>query len=230
MPSPSEEFRAANLELSARAERDLLAFWATLDLSKPEKARDALKRYVPVLTGVYGEAAATVAADWYDELRLTEKVPGRFTAVMAAAYPTEYVEERVRFGAGHLFTDTPGAMLPFLQGAVQKYALQPGRDTIQSSAEADPQSVGWHRETGAGACGFCKMLAGRGGVYRKERSAAFASHSHCHCYAVPSWDPDAPEVPVSAYVASQRTSKMSPAQKNRHNATIREYINRMIDD
>lgn len=209
MPSPSDvaELRAANESLSRRVEADLRGFWASLDLSQPERARDALLEFVPALTTVYGEGMAAVAADWYDEMRAAEAVPGRFRAEMAAAFPAEYVEARVRYGAGHLFTDAPNEMLSFLSGAVQEYVLQPGRDTVARSTLADPRASGWHRETRGEACGFCRMLAGRGGVY-KEATASFASHGHCNCVAAPSWDADAPEVPAVAYVASQRMDSL----------------------
>jgi hypothetical protein len=182
-----------------------------------------LLEFVPVLTSTYGDAAATVAADWYDDVRASEGVRGRFAATLADPFPAEAVEARVRFGASHLFTATPALMLPFLSGAVDEYVLQPGRDTIQRSAVADPAASGWHRQASAGACNFCRMLAGRGGVYRQE-TAAFAAHGNCGCVAVPSWDADAPEVPVEAYVASERTSRMSPEQKERHTARVREYL------
>ena len=221
-----EEFRLAQSGIAARVKRDLAAFWTSLDLSRPERARDALLEFVPVLVQVYGEAAAVVAADWYDEQRAIERVPGRFRAVMAAPMATPYVQQRVRFAAHHLFTDAPGQMLAFLDGATEKYALQAGRDTIRGSANRDPQAVGWHRETRpsetfASGCGFCRVLAGRGGVYKRE-TAPFAAHDDCHCVAVPSWDADAPEVPADAYVASVRTAGMTQEERDYHFSQIRD--------
>lgn len=67
------------------------------------------------------------------------------------------------------------------------------------------------------------MLAGRGAVY-KEATVHFASHGDCNCAAVPSWDQNAPEVDVSLYKASQRTSTMTPAQRESHNALIQRAI------
>ena len=89
-------------------------------------------------------------------------------------------------------------------------------------------AVGWHRETRPGACDFCRMLAGRGGVY-KESTVRFAAHDDCGCVAVPSWDANAPEVDVMAYVASERTSRMSPAQRERHNQRVRDWIASNLD-
>lgn len=241
MPTASdvEALRRAQRALSRAVERDLSGLWASLDLNRPERARDELLVAVPALTTAYGAGAAVVSADWYDAVRIEEGVTGRFSARMADPFPTEYVQDRVRFGARHLFTETPAQMLPFLSGAVQEYALQPGRDTIQQSTAADPQAVGWHRETRAGACKFCVMLAGRGGVYFKEKSASFAAHGNCMCVAVPSWDANAREVPVSAYVASERMGALkkraasgdasAQRQVDANRKRVREYMDRMDD-
>lgn len=47
------------------------------------------------------------------------------------------------------------------------------RDQIERIAEGDPYSVGWQRLAYAGACAFCRMLAGRGAVYKTNASASF---------------------------------------------------------
>jgi len=221
--------REANRAVETLAVRALRSFWESLDLTKPEKVRNALVEFVPALTIQYGEIAAVVAADWYDELRLAAEVRSPFSAVMASPVPAEAAVAQVRFGAQHLFTPTPEQTLAFLAGVASKYVLQPGRDTVQQSAVADPAASGWHRETKADACRFCRGLAARGAVY-KRASAVVAAHGNCGCVAVPSWDANAPEVPVEAYRASQRTSSMTPAQKERHNAAIREWLNREFPD
>lgn len=200
--------RGASEGLVVLAERDLRDLWRSLDLSKPEAARDALLEAFPVVTFRYGAASATIAADWYDDLRFTEGVQGRFAAEMSDPVSPEFVQSRVRYGAAHLFTDNPERMLPFLSGALVKYTLQPGRDTITQSAAADPQARGWHRETRpsesyTSGCDLCRFLAHRGAVYRKG-AAAFAAHDDCKCIAVPSWDAGAPEVPAAVYEASKR--------------------------
>lgn len=229
-----ERFRRANLGILGMVERDLNAFWSTLDLSRPVVARDALLEFVPVLTDTYGESAAVMAADWYDELRSTQPVSRQFRATMAPPFPAEHVQRRVQYGATHLFTGTPEAILPFLSTALSEYVLQPGRDTVQQSAMADPDAAGWHRETRPtesypSGCGFCRLLEGRGGVYKRS-TATFEAHGGCNCVAVPSWDPNAEEVPAVAYTASRRTLGMSPEEKSRHNAQLRDYINRYYPD
>lgn len=217
------EMRATNIAIVNRAKRDMDRFTRGLDLTDPEAVRDALLRFMPTLTTRYGEIAASLAADWYDELRAEQAVAGRFSARMADPVPTAAIEEQVRFGAQHLWSATPEATFTFLAGNLQKYVLQPARDTIQQNAMRDPQAAGWHRETRAGSCKFCRMLAGRGEVYKKE-SADFSAHTDCNCVAVPSWDADAEEVGVKQYVASERTSAMSEKERADHTARVRAYL------
>lgn len=210
MPTPITSplwLRQAHAGVWEYASSDVESLFRSLDLGNPKRSRDVLLREVPQLTSVYGEQSSVLAADWYDELRYLERVPGRYRATMADSVPEAFVKKRIRYGAGHLFTDTPGAMLPFLLDAMQEYVLQPGRDTIQRSSIRDPQASGWARVTSAGACDFCQLLAGRGGVYRRG-TASFAAHGNCNCGAVPSWDPNAKEVPASAYMASERLDSL----------------------
>lgn len=219
----AQRLRQAQIAVRRIVERDLTAFFGSLNLARPEATRDALLEYVPFLVQQYGDSAAAVAADWYDEVRAAEAVPGRFRAL---AQPSPYqsgVEDTVRRAAGSLFTDAPAGTLTSLLAPVGKYALAAGRQTIATSTARDPRASGWQRVTRSGACRFCRMLAGRGGVYR-EATAHFASHGDCNCAAVPSWDPGAPEVDVALYKASARTTRMSPAQREQHNALVQRAI------
>lgn len=242
-PADVALIRAANAGLVRLATRDLQAFWASLNLDRPEAARDALLRFMPELTARYGEAAAVVAADFYDDLREAEAVRPGFRARMADPVPADVVQQRTRFGAQHLFTENPGQTLVFLTGAATKYVLQPGRLTIVESALADPAAAGWHRETRpsrtyASGCGFCRMLATRGAVY-KRATATFAPHDDCKCVALPSWDANAPEVSADQYRASERMDALraraaagdasAQRQLDAHRARVRDWIASNLD-
>ena len=225
--------RAQNEAIVRLATRDLAAFWSTLDLSRPESARNALLRFTPVLVDQYGQAAASIAADWYEDVRAAERVRVPYRARVAEPVAPEVVAARTRYGAGHLFTDTPEVTQTFLASALTKYVLQPGRDTIVENARRDPAAVGWHRETRpsasyASGCRLCRLLAQRGAVY-KDTTVRFAAHGDCKCVGVPSWDANAPEVDAIAYVASERTSRMTPGQKARHNARLQRAIDEYVD-
>jgi len=225
MPSQAdaERLRLAQEGVRALLLRDLRDFWRSLNLGNAEQSRDALLKYVPILVQQYGESAAVIAADWYDEVRASESIAGRFRASMVASPYQDAAEPLARRAAGALFTPTPDDALTALEASAGKYALAAGRETITRSADRDPQASGWQRVTRTGACGFCRMLANRGDVY-KESTVHFAAHGECNCAASPSWDASAPEVDVEAYKASQRTTSMTPEQKAQHNAGIQSWL------
>jgi hypothetical protein len=181
----TEALRTAQSGITALVERDLTDHWSSLNLSRPEAARNELLRFVPALVESYGESAASVAADWYDDQRAAARISSRFRALAAAPTKAELIEAQVRFGAGHLFTATPEETLAFLLGSAQKYTLAPARQTVSQSAIRDPAAQGWARVT-HGGCEFCLMLAGRGAVY-SEASVDFEAHGHCKCAAEPVW-------------------------------------------
>lgn len=231
----AERLRQAQQGLVRLMEDDLASFWGALDLTRPEAARDALAAYVPALVDEYGQMAATVAADWYDERRAVEGVPGRFRAVAVASPYRDAVGGTLARASGALFTDHPELALAGM-GRLFKYVRAAGRSTIQESSMRDPQAVGWQRVVRPGACDFCRLLHGRGGVYKRE-TAFFASHDDCNCAAVPSWDPSAPEVDVEAYAASTRMTALreraaagdpsAVRSLERHRNAVRDYIEHM---
>lgn len=210
--------------------RDLTAMFGSMNLARPEHARDALLAYMPALVRQYGEGAAAVAADWYDEVRASSKAPGTFRALMSVPDDTDAIEGTVRRVAGTLFTESPTDALGGLMAAIPKFALAGARQTVTRSADLDSHASGWQRIARAGACDFCRVLTGRGAVYRKA-TVHFAAHGDCNCAAVPSWDRDAPEVDVMVYQASARMSGLRRAAANgdrdaqrqveEHNARIR---------
>lgn len=184
------QFERANDGIAALVERDLAAFFALLDFSRPDAVKLDLFDYIPALVTQYGDIAATVAADWYEELRDAEGVGGRFTAPLAPSVPLEQVNARVGFAtraSGPLFLGDSATLMAFLTMMANEYALQPGRDTVMQAAHKD--NAAYARLPEPGACDFCLMLASRGFVYSKDTvgdSKKF--HGKCRCNAMPVWD------------------------------------------
>lgn len=184
MPSRSdvEALRAANAELSRLLDAELGDFFASLGDATPEAVRDALLDVMPALVSEYGDVAAVVSAEWF------EQVYGG-TARLAEPVAVEAVEQGVRFAAGHLWTPEPAAIVGLLSTQLDKWVKQPGRDTISRAAERD--GLRWARvPSGAKTCAWCLVLASRDAVYLTERSASKASggsdyHGKCDCVAVP---------------------------------------------
>ena len=177
MAVSSDEVQLALGGLHGLVEGALDDFWRTLDLSRPAIARDALLEYVPLLVEQYGLKAASIAADWYDELRMDERLPDVFVSDLVEPIERDFVQKRVRYGAGSLFGDNPADALAFTKGAVTGWVTQAFSDTIEANAARDPRSRGWVRKPEPGACKFCLMLASRsaesvhGGIYASREAA-----------------------------------------------------------
>lgn len=184
-----ERYRLASAELSGRVADELAAYFAALDLSRPEAARNALLEFTPLLVSQYGQVAEVLAMDWYEELRADSGALGRFRATAPPpAISAERVEKKVRYLAGHLWTPEPEGMLPALAGATDKYVKQSGRETI--AWNADREGVGYARvPKGRKTCAFCLVLASRDAAYSSRRSAGDRKHGHefhgkCNCEIV----------------------------------------------
>jgi hypothetical protein len=174
-------------DLTTLAIRDLLALWATLDTADALSTSRALQDALPDLVNTYGAVAATLAADFYEDLR-ADAVGGSFTAVLAAP-SSERTLAMSRWAAGALFSQTPDAALTLsrLSGGVQRGVAGADRDTIAASVGSDPLGPRYARHASGNACAFCALVATRGPVYRSEDTAGGKYHDHCHCVAVPVW-------------------------------------------
>lgn len=193
---------------------DLGVVWRTVDT--PAAARDTMLELLPQLADVYGSAAATLGADWYDEMRDAAEVPGRFRAVPADLPDRGRTDSLARWAVGPLFQATPDytSARTLVEGGFQRLIADADRGSVARSAVADPGARGWQR-AGDGSCTFCSMLIARGAVY-SEASADFASHDHCNCVATPAFI-NRP-VPVKPYTPSERNS--TPADR----ARVRAYL------
>lgn len=211
----AERLRRDVRALTALAANDLRVAWARFDTA--DAARDGLLDLLPRLIELYGAAAATLAADWYDDVRDELGAPRRFRAI-PAALPADAAgaAELARWGIAPLFQAEPDvtAAQSLVDGGLQRRIVNASRETITASAIEDPAADGWQR-VGSGDCAFCSMLLGRGAVY-SEKTADFAAHDHCHCSAVPAFGGQ--PRPVKPYKPSLRQSTEADR------ALVREYL------
>ncbi len=148
----------------------------------------------PLIQGVIAthyDMTAAEAAQYYRAARMTAgfkpyRVPG---AELDLEYLARVVNSMGAGQFGHYLKeaepDTASTMArDGLRGAGTRMVLKGGRETITQTAIGDPVATGWERILTPGACGFCSMLAGRGGVYT-ESTVGFRAHDHCHCVARP---------------------------------------------
>lgn len=212
MATPAE-LRSAIHSLSTLAAADLRSVWSKVNTA--DQAQEALLNVLPDLTLSYRLASASVAADWYDDLRDHHRIRRKFTALVPDI-DDGGADILARWGVGPLYSAQPdwSRAKALVSGGLQLRIANAARDTVRESAIEDPEARGWQRET-SGGCEFCEMLAGRGIVY-DEASADFASHTNCNCIAVPAFE--GREKPVKAYTPSPRN--ITDADRTR----VREYI------
>lgn len=188
MAPETAQLRSDVAGLATLANRDLAALWR--EVSTAAAVRGALFDLLPHVVDQYGAAAGTIAAVWYDDLRAKRGVPDRFSADPA---PLGNLGADALVGwasatAADVVVD--GQVTPEFQnlvaGGTQRRIANVARSTVMRATVRDPRSLGWRR-VGSPHCDFCKMLVGRGTVYRSEDTADFRSHDHCHCAAEPDW-------------------------------------------
>jgi hypothetical protein len=172
-------YRSALQDVNALLQRVLRSFWAGVDPEKAIAARNDLEDFLPDVLVDYHQAAAAVAADWYD---LNRTGRGKFDAIMPEPPEPERAEILARWAVSPLFSAQPDsdAALSKLGMASQRLVLDGARDTIMVSSVKDPSKPGWIR-IGTGDCDFCKERLGQ----RTTTSTIFDSHDGCGCGAVP---------------------------------------------
>ena len=208
LPRLSDALRAVN----DLAVADLAPVWA---LPVAELA-GALLDVVPAAVERWGEAADSVAADWYDELRDLDDVAGRFSAIVE---PGDLGAQALAGWAaeplGRPVPDVATARLR-AEGGMQQRLANAASLTVTRSAVADPAARGYMRRTDPGACRFCRMVASRGAVYTRE-TARFSCHPGCYCEALPAWGGRA--LPVAPYRKSDRPNNAEEL------ARVKQWIN-----
>lgn len=216
MPT-ADELRQAVGDLSTLAAADLRTLWAEVDNAREAEA--ALRDVLPDLLATYTIASATVAADWYDELRDELNIDGRFRAIVPEQGDLG-TDELAGWAVTPLFGAEPDweRARTLAEGGIQLRIANAARNTITRSSIADPQAIGWQRSA-AGGCPFCVMLASRGAVYTRE-TVDFAAHDHCKCVAVPVFGGQ--ELPVKPYTPTSR--KITDADR----ARVRRWIARNL--
>ncbi|HEY9353178.1 MAG TPA: hypothetical protein VIP28_08010 [Nocardioides sp.] len=187
-------------DLTTLAIRDLVQYFRTLDPDDLAGMQRSLSEALPELVATYGTAAASLAADWYDELRDAAGPSGRTFRAVPAELPD--IGRTDALAGWATSTTDRGLVLSRLSGGLQRIVANADRGTVEGSVRSDPADARWARHASANACAFCALLATRGAVYHSEKSAGLGAkyHDHCHCVAVPVWGAEEYEPPD--YVAT----------------------------
>lgn len=220
-PTPAE-LRQALADLNILAARDLGGLFRSL--AEGDNAEEALRDVLPGLIRSYGAAAGTLAADWYDDLRESLGMGGRFAAIPA---DVKDVGAHALIGWALDEATDDGSLVALLEGGMQRRVVNFGRFTVTESSSLDSQANGWMRLGQGSNCPFCDVLISRGAVYTKS-SVTFASHDHCNCIAVPAFKGQPLPVRLDAngkrLDISTRNDRTDDAQREASNARVREWV------
>ncbi|MYV77786.1 hypothetical protein GT352_28215 [Streptomyces sp. SID1046] len=197
----ADAHRRAQRGLTRLLTRDMRGLRRLIIPSRLEASVPTWIEAVRALVEQYGAASSSLSADYYEAERIAAAVTGRFTVPLADPPPDEQVDNSLRWATKDLWErdpdspDTTEAQLQPMdvrleqaekkaEAVTQKLVIDQGRSTVQEAVRQDRQAVAWARAAALGACAFCKMLATRGMVYKRE-TAGFRSHDGCHCGVVP---------------------------------------------
>jgi hypothetical protein len=182
MPTLTAAHRRDLAELTGLAQNDLSLIWAKFNTATA--ARDGLIELLPRLVAIYGSAAATLGADWYDEMRAVAAVKGRFRAIPAELPDQGRTDALARWGVTPLFAAEPNYDMALVKvaGGLQRVIANADRQTVRVSSIQDPKAQGWVR-VGHGECDWCANLLD-GEVHYVE-GYDFDAHDRCLCTAEP---------------------------------------------
>lgn len=183
-------FAEANSQIRTLALKDLSAVWAQIVTEDPNVLRDRLIVVMGELVAKWGEVAATVAADYYEQLR-EQSIGGIYQADLAATVKAPRIDAATRWALGPVFQRTPDPTdaLSRAGQVVDRMSIEQGNRTIYQNVRADPAKPRFARVPHGSTCAWCLILASRGAVYRTDESAAH-SHAKCDCRPTPFWDGD----------------------------------------
>lgn len=160
------EFQLLLVQLAADLGIKLTALIAHLDKLDQREQLAFITEAYPELARAYLAASGEVSVQWYNEQPTTSA----FIAETVDLIPDERLAASGRWAL--LQTDPVKALM----GSAQRAVMDQSRETIVTNVDAEyeheptdkPLGTRWARHASANACGFCRMLATRGAIYRND--------------------------------------------------------------
>ena len=156
-------FKHGNDELSDRIARDIRKTWSALGAYSPSGKRDALLDLIPGLVHSYGDVAAALAVEYF------EQTTGQRGTIHAGP-STEAVQASTRAVIGGLWEGKDTEAMMAVIASATRHMLQSGRTTIHDSAKYTP-GIRFARVPDGNACDWCLIMSSRGAVYLTEETA-----------------------------------------------------------
>lgn len=154
-----------------------------------EDLRGALLDYYPNVVRQFGDASATVALEFYEDIRAEAEAEGDYTPELADETSAQLLKDDVYVATKPKANGTtPENVSASMQGMAQRRVMQQADATIRRNVARDPAHPRWAFVPHIGACGFCIMLGSRGFAYWSEGTVLASRHHGCMCAPVADFD------------------------------------------
>ena len=203
-----DEFQAALAALAVRAGLDVATLLSRLDRLSEREAFAFITDAYPQLLDPFLRSSGELTVQWYSE-QPAKPVPRGGELFVPEPVPLVSAD---RLAASARWALTLPDPVVALKGSATRAVFDQSRNTV--IVNAGRERVRWARHAQPSACGFCKLLATRGAVYRSQVKA-LKSHDHCRCLASPIrdgvYDPPAyVEKWSQEYTAARESGAVTP--------------------
>lgn len=223
--SSAAEAQASQAGLALLLEQSVAKTIPILDVHDFDTTLDPFTRSLYALIFKYGQASASLAANYYRNARSDAGVAGRITVTPADPAGQVQVRTAVNWATQPLRQSVPDvdAFSTQIQGLSSKMVMDAGRSTILDTVQKDRKAKGWARipepsASKSGTCAFCALLAARGLVYKTRASGDFRAHDLCKCHAEPVFNAYEPSAQVREWQTLYAQSTRSVTGKAKRTA------------
>lgn len=134
----------------------------------------------------HGGYASVAAMEFYEMSRDLAQVPSRYEA-SAFAPQNEGLLAYDAAAALAVQQDIEKIISKLFQTGTQR-VMEYADETLTQNALADPAKPRWALVPDATACGWCRMIASQGFVYKSEDTVSSTRHPSCKCTSVVDFD------------------------------------------
>lgn len=174
MAVSAQERRYLLQQVNRLAEQDLNSLWSQADRLADTDFFTFIVQAYPLVADPYTDMSANLAATWFE---LSDETSA-YKAITASPPPIDKLEANARWALKA--TGTQGRT--DLTGSLNRAVFDGARETTRVNVIATGSR--WAVDARPTACPWCRMMATRGAVYKKEATALSACHDNGHCVAI----------------------------------------------
>lgn len=172
-----------NVELAKAEMRKLIGWARKMAGMSDEELLDFVVNSYSALVAKYGDQAASVALEFYDQQRKAAGIMTDYDITISDGHDAALTRADVQVAFDeHKDAGTGDDELASrVAGMAARRVMQRADSTIIGNAARDPAKPKWAFVPHAGACGWCILLGSRGFEYTSDATAKVSRHHGCSC-------------------------------------------------